>query len=92
MVNGLRISPFTIYLIPFSKKGWIRFFKSIDKYCTTMIWFMDYGLWFMDTHSPYTKYHLPYYLIFNVTIANTTHRIVTIQNLVTILLSLYPSF
>ena len=32
------------------------------------------------------------YLIFKVTIANTTQRIVTIQNLVTILLSWYPSF
>ena len=32
------------------------------------------------------------YRIFSVTMAKTTHRIVTIQNLVTILLSLYPSF
>ena len=34
----------------------------------------------------------PPYLIFNVAIASATHRIVMIQNLVTILLSWYPSF
>jgi hypothetical protein len=32
------------------------------------------------------------YRIFKVTIENTIHKIVTIQNLVTILLSLYPNF
>ncbi len=32
------------------------------------------------------------YLIFKVPIANTTHKMVTIQNLTAILLSWYPSF
>ena len=54
--------------------------------------FVDLGfrlnaLWKSIYHSPFTICYFQPHLIFNVTIANTTHRIVTIQNLVTILLS-----
>jgi hypothetical protein len=62
--------------------GGIWFFKSIEKYCTTII------CSFSGTELSKFKN----YLIFKVTIANTTHNIVTIQNRVTILLSLYPNF
>lgn len=53
------------------------FFKSIGSYCTTILFARGRVGFGFSMH----------YLIFNVAIANATQSIVTIQNLVTILLS-----